>query len=278
MNGQPRTVNELWQQVLASRAAQAPVVRAVAPSIAEVAQSAPSATAPIAVSPEAMARASATPAEVVSAPSTAAPAGPKTVGDLVNAYIAHASQPHAEAAAPVASQADADEAAYRARQAASYLPKDKRDAAAAAAPAAPAGTPGNKYSGDGSTPSAPSGAPGINWGQLGGGTTTIAAHEQPVVSAARQAQLTGAIRTEGAAIEGQKDAAAETAAATADVDSARAQGLRDQAVATKAAADAAHLRTEMAKSDAKTFRAHIDDFSQKLAEDKIDPKDRKSVV
>lgn len=224
----PRTLGEIWSRALAARG--------IAPPAAPAPPPAPT-----------------TPAEIIeanpnfSAPTRAVP----TRGPLATGYVP---------IGPAQTKEEADDEAYRARQAESYKPKEKREAPAAAGPSVPAGV-GNKYaSGNGSERS--EAAPrDINWGGAGG-TSVIPAHEQPVVAAPRQKQLTGAI-------DKQKDAVAESADAASEIEKAKGQGAQDVAKAYEDAGVDVKLRQQENAEQLKAFRSKIDDFSAKIAKDKI---------
>ncbi len=207
---------------------------------------------------------------VTTAPTTATP---RTVNALVDSWIAKHGAPREASPVPEKSKEELADEAYRARQAASYLTKEEREAAAPApAPSpAPEGV-GNKYAGahtEGGKEAAPK---DINWGGAGvGGTATIAAHEVPLAMPARQAALTGAMDAEGKAVEGQKVAATESADAGAEIEKQRTIGLQDVAKATEDAGVDVKLRAQAHADEAKEHRKHIDDFSAKVAAEKIDP-------
>lgn len=230
--GTPRTLGEVWSNALAARGIAPPAPAPAPPPPATVDEA-------LAANPN------------FSAPTTAPTTSTK--GPLAAGYV--------PLGAPKSAEEVADEA-YRARQAASYLPKAERSGAAAPAPAAPV-TTGNKYAagGAGGASSAPT---DINWNRASGGTATIPAHEQPVVAEPRQKQLTGAI-------ESQKGAASESADAAADIETAKAQGARDLAKQYEDAGVDAKLRAQTAADEMKAFRSKIDDFSAKVAKDKINP-------
>jgi hypothetical protein len=114
-------------------------------------------------------------------------------------------------------------------------------------------------------------APSINWGGAGGGPTTIAAHEQALASPERQKALLGAVDAEGKAVEGQKAAARDSGDAAADVERQKAIGERDVATATEDAGVDTKLRAQLRNDELKSYRKHIDDFSAKVAKEKIDP-------
>lgn len=156
------------------------------------------------------------------------------------------------------------------------LAEQKRINAAKEPPAAAAAAPdpatlGNKYGKEGSA----SGAAGaeerapITWGNASG-TATIAAHEQAVVSGARQAELGKAVDAQGKAIEGQKDAAVGSADAAAEVERQKAVGTQGIGKQFEDSAVDAKVRAQEAADESKAYRAQIADFAKKLSTDKVD--------
>lgn len=151
-------------------------------------------------------------------------------------------------------------------------------AAPAAAPATPPVDPATvKFASPKEGPSAPAATPGINWGSVGG-SVTIPAHEVPLATAKRQGELMGAIDAqgravdaEGKALESQQSAAGAVADANAGVERARGVGEYDQAKAAIDAGQGVKERAAKAADESKAYRTRIDEFSEKLAKDKIDP-------
>jgi hypothetical protein len=134
----------------------------------------------------------------------------------------------------------------------------------------PAGL-GNRYANGGGEggPSAPG---DINWARAGvGGTATIPAHEVAVVSKGRQDELVKAEDKEVEAVEDQKKAIKGSGEAAAEAKRQEAIGLRGVAKAAEDAGVDAKLRAQTAADESKAYRKHIDDFSKKVAEEKIDP-------
>lgn len=142
------------------------------------------------------------------------------------------------------------------------------DVRPASAPAGPAATQapalGNRYAAgaagpgtEGASASTPLVMPRI-------GTATIPAHEVAAVAPARQAALLGAMNREGMAAEGAAEAAA-------GVEGAKATGSRDMVQAYADAGESAKQRAKDAADESRAFRSRIDEFSAKLANDKIDP-------
>ncbi len=281
-------VDDIWKGLLAKYKplVAAPAATDVPPPAPPAPVVAPTAPAPVAISPEAMdaARIAQHESEVRSAPA-APPHERATVGSLVSSLMAGSAERNAaRAAAPTEkSKAETDDAAYRERQADSFLSKEQREAKAAKAAAKAsdkAGTPEdeataarlglgtaaptNKYASGGSGGGeGGAAAPSINWGGAGGGTATIAAHEQKAVATPRQNQLLGAIG-------GQKEAATETGDANAETERQKAIGTREVARANEDAGVDMRLRAQVAKDESAAYRKHIDDFSAKLATDKTD--------
>lgn len=120
-------------------------------------------------------------------------------------------------------------------------------------------------------------APGINWGGAGGGGI-IPAHEQALALPARQKAVMDAITAqgdavdaEGKALDEQKVAAGAEADANANLETQRGVGEIDAARAALDAGKGVKERAAKAADEAKVYRDRINEFSDKVAKDKIDP-------
>lgn len=263
-NGPQRPLADMWNTVMARRGIQpaAPEPAPAPPPVAPVTQVVPT---------QADVNAG---AAAFGAPPPAAPAPtPKlTVNSLVDQWIAkHGSAPATNAPVAGPSQAEADDAAYRARQAASYAPKEQRDAAAAAAAPPPAPT-NIKFN----TPGAP-GSPGaaapsdINWNRGGGGVANVPAATRALVNPVLQDELLGSIGKQKEAVGGQKEAVKASAEAQGEVKRQEAIGEREIAKTHADAGTDVKLRAQEAADQSKAYLAHIDEFSKKVAQDRINP-------